>query len=173
MVLLLIMNEVIRLKRRFEYIDIAKGLGILFVVLVHNDLEKISPFFYKLILSFNMPLFLFISGRLFKPEDSFFSLISKRFNSVLKPYIVILFLIFFMTIAFSKVNIDIAAIHLLKSFYSTDKYLDWIPLWFLPHLFLLYLFAYLFYRTFPSSLPKTFKLFPLFVIFGIGVYFVK
>ena len=48
--------------RRVEYVDIAKGIGITLVVMGHNDFALISPFAHKLIYSFHMPMFFFMSG---------------------------------------------------------------------------------------------------------------
>ena len=134
------------MSKRIEYIDIAKGIGILLVVMGHNDFGLVSPFFYKLIYSFHMPLFFFVSGMLFKSEIPFFTLLRRRYQTVLQPYIVIILLIFFMTLSFTKVNFDVAAARLLKAFYANGHYIDWVQLWFLPHLFALNLFAFGFYK---------------------------
>ena len=58
------------ISKRIEYIDIARGIGILLVVMGHNDFSLISPFLFKLIYSFHMPLFFFMSGIFFKPHSS-------------------------------------------------------------------------------------------------------
>lgn len=44
--------------KRVEYIDIAKGIGIILVVMGHNDFALISPFAHKLIYLFYMPMFI-------------------------------------------------------------------------------------------------------------------
>ena len=43
--------------KRVGYVDIAKGIGIILVVMAHNDFALISPFAHKLIYSFHMPMF--------------------------------------------------------------------------------------------------------------------
>jgi fucose 4-O-acetylase-like acetyltransferase len=134
------------MSKRIEYIDIAKGIGILLVVMGHNDFGLVSPFFYKFIYSFHMPLFFFVSGMLFKSEIPFFTMLRRRYQTVLKPYIVITLLIFFMTLSFTKVNFDVAASRLIKAFYANGHYIDWVQLWFLPHLFALNIFAFGFYQ---------------------------
>ncbi len=48
-----------------EYIDIAKGIGILSVILGHCDLGEIQVYFYI----YHLPLFFIISGVLFKNYD--------------------------------------------------------------------------------------------------------
>ncbi|MCD4694754.1 MAG: acyltransferase family protein, partial [Bacteroidales bacterium] len=50
-------------KQRFEWIDIAKGIGILLVVYGHC---QPPPLIEKFVYAFHMPLFFFISGFLFR-----------------------------------------------------------------------------------------------------------
>jgi len=48
---------------RYDYIDIAKGLGILMVVWAHI---MITGWTHQFIYAFHMPLFFLLSGMLFK-----------------------------------------------------------------------------------------------------------
>lgn len=130
--------------KRIGYIDIAKGIGITLVVMGHNDFSLISPFAHKLIYSFHMPMFFFMSGMFFKPVVSFWTFTRRRFDRVLRPFLFILLLIYFMSISFSKVSILVATRRLFKAMYGNGHYLDWVQLWFLPHLFVVSLFAYVF-----------------------------
>jgi fucose 4-O-acetylase-like acetyltransferase len=133
------------MSKRIEYVDIAKGIGILLVVMAHNDFGLVSPFFYKLIYAFHMPLFFFVSGMFFKAEQPFLSLLRRRFDSLLKPYLFTILLIYIMTLSFTKVNLDMATGRVLKALYANGHYIDWVQLWFIPHLFALNVFAFLFY----------------------------
>ena len=137
--------------KRIEYIDIAKGIGILLVVMGHNDFGLVSPFFYKFIYAFHMPLFFFVSGMFFKAEIPFLTLVRRRFETLLKPYIAIILIIYVMTISFTKVNFDTATMRVLKSIYANGHYIDWVQLWFLPHLFVLNIFAFAFYALVKKS----------------------
>jgi len=103
------------LAKRVQYIDIAKGIGIVLVVMGHNDFALISPFAHKLIYSFHMPMFFFMSGMFFRPEVPFWSFLWNRFNRVLKPFFAILLLIYFASISFSKVSLVMATRRLLKA----------------------------------------------------------
>src|SRR5512141_1578919 len=134
------------LQKRVPYVDIAKGIGIILVVMGHNDFALISPFAHKLIYSFHMPMFFFMSGMFFKPNVPFWSFLRNRFNRVLKPFLAILLLIYFASISFSKISLVMATRRLLKAMYANGHYLDWVQLWFLPHLFAVSLFAYLFFK---------------------------
>jgi fucose 4-O-acetylase-like acetyltransferase len=131
---------------RIGYIDIAKSIGILLVVMGHNDFSLISPFFFKLIYSFHMPLFFFMSGIFFKPDLSFLTLVRRRFDSVLRPYIFTILLIFFASISFTRVDFANSTSRLIKALYGNGHYLDWVQLWFLPHLFAVSLFTFLFFQ---------------------------
>jgi fucose 4-O-acetylase-like acetyltransferase len=131
--------------KRIEYIDIARGLGILLVVMGHNDFAVISPLAYKVIYSFHMPLFFFLSGYFINPTVEFWTFFKKRFNSLLKPYFFTLFLIYFVSISFGRIGFQTAIQRIVKSLYGTGYYIDWVQLWFLPHLFAVSLYAYFFY----------------------------
>src|SRR5574342_15210 len=132
---------------RIGYIDIAKGIGIVLVVMGHNDFSLISPFAHKLIYSFHMPMFFFMSGMFFKPDIPFWKFLQQRYNRVLKPFVATILLIYFASISFSKVSMIMAGRRLIKALYSNGYYLDWVQLWFLPHLFVVSLLVYFFLKT--------------------------
>jgi polysaccharide biosynthesis protein PslL len=134
------------MSKRIEYIDIARGIGILLVVMGHNDFAVVSPFLYKLIYSFHMPLFFFLSGYFLNTTIGFWAFVKKRFNSLLKPFFFTIFMIYFMSISFGNIGFDTAIRRIAKSFYGAGHYLDWVQLWFLPHLFAVSLYAYVFYK---------------------------
>jgi len=158
------------LAKRVQYIDIAKGIGIVLVVMGHNDFALISPFAHKLIYSFHMPMFFFMSGMFFRPDVPFWSFLWNRFNRVLKPFFAILLLIYFASISFSKVSLVVATRRLLKAMYGNGHYLDWVQLWFLPHLFVVSLFAYLFFKVVKSNQIYKVRWVILTVIYIAGVF---
>jgi len=133
------------MSKRIEYIDIARGIGILLVVMGHNDFSLVSPFAYKWIYSFHMPLFFFLSGYFLNTSIGFWDFFKKRFNSLIKPYLFTLFLIYFISISFGRIGFETAIIRIIKSLYGTGRYIDWVQLWFLPHLFVVSLYAFVFY----------------------------
>ena len=154
---------------RIGYIDIAKGLGIVLVVMGHNDFALISPLAHKLIYSFHMPMFFFMSGMFFNPDMSFWPFIRRRFDRVLRPFIFTLLLIYFMSISFSKMGILVATRRLLKALYGNGHYIDWVQLWFLPHLFVVSLFAYVFIRLIRRSRLDSLRWIILAIIYLVGV----
>ncbi len=72
--------------QRYEYIDIAKGIGILLVVWAHILLVG-AP--HRVIYAFHMPLFFLISGMLFRREKypDFWTFLKKRAIRLLVPYV--------------------------------------------------------------------------------------
>ncbi|MBM7661608.1 fucose 4-O-acetylase-like acetyltransferase [Bacillus mesophilus] len=67
---------------RLKWMDIAKGIGIILVVLGHS-IPQIAIYIYW----FHMPLFFFLSGYLHKQKGDF---VSKKVASLLVPYVVYL-----------------------------------------------------------------------------------
>ncbi len=132
------------MSKRIEYIDIARGIGILLVVMGHNDFSLVSPFAYQVIYSFHMPLFFFLSGYFINPSIGFWDFVKKRFNSLLKPYLFTIFMIYFVSVSFEKMSFQTAIFRITKSLYGSGYYIDWVQLWFLPHLFVVSLYAYVF-----------------------------
>jgi len=131
--------------KRIGWVDAAKGIGILLVVLGHNQINSSIHLFHLLIYSFHMPLFFTLSGMFLKPEQGFWTLAKRRFISTLRPYLLIIGMIYIIYLFFSTISITDLLPRVLKIvFYSLPNYYDtWMPLWFLPHLFLLSLFAWI------------------------------
>jgi len=79
------------MKKRLDWLDAGKGLGMLLVMLGHAD---IPTFLKTYIYTFHMPLFFFLSGYLFKMEK--FSNLKvffiKRTKSLIFPYLCFSFL---------------------------------------------------------------------------------
>lgn len=159
--------------KRIEYIDIARGIGILLVVLGHNDFGYISLFGHKLIYSFHMPLFFFLSGYFLKTSIPFADFIKKRFNSLLKPYFFTIFLIYFMNVSFEKMGFETAIRRIVKSLYGSGLYIDWVQLWFLPHLFAASLYAFLFFAVFGRWNNRYVRWAALIATLGISSFFLK
>ena len=132
------------MSKRIEYLDIARGIGILLVVLGHNDFEALSVFVHQVIYSFHIPLFFFLSGYFINISIPFFDFFKKRFNSLLKPFLFTIFLIYFTSVSFEKMGFNTAVTRIVKALYGTGHYIDWVQLWFLPELFVVSLYAFLF-----------------------------
>lgn len=79
-------NNCISLER-LDTIDIAKGIGILFVVFAHVNY---TPELLVLIYSFHMPLFFIISGMMFQKEKykTFTAFFKRKVQTLIVPYII-------------------------------------------------------------------------------------
>src|SRR6266508_2205994 len=163
-------GESTSMSKRIEYIDNARGIGILLVVMGHNDFAVISPFAYKVIYSFHMPLFFFLSGYFLNTAVGLWNFFKKRFHSLLKPYFFTIFLIYFVSISFGKMGFQTAIARIIKSLYGAGHYLDWVQLWFLPHLFVVSLFAYFFVHVIRQTRLSQLRWVILTVFYVVGVF---
>jgi polysaccharide biosynthesis protein PslL len=165
--------ESLRPSQRIAYIDIAKGIGILLVVLGHSDLALVSPYLHQLVYSFHIPLFFFLSGIFFNPRTTPGPFLKKRFRAILQPYLFIIFLIFVASISFTNMGIGTALGRFAKSMYGSTEYIWWIPLWFLPSLFVTSLSAYILYRVFLVRIGNRYIRWAiLLAILAIGFFFI-
>lgn len=120
-------------------INVLKALAILLVVSGHLEFSLI-PMFPPY--SFQVVLFFFIAGMLFKKDYSFPVFIKKRLKSLLIPYFIYEFLYLIITIAIAPIcgkywgmSINLKNIFLMP--FLTGHQLDLIsPLWFVPCLFI-------------------------------------
>lgn len=77
------------MNKRLNYIDITRGIAIIFIVLGHALNRSInSIFFTKFLYSFHVVLFFIISGYVFKIKDneSFRQFVKKKFFRIIIPY---------------------------------------------------------------------------------------
>ena len=80
------MKKVDHEKDRIEQMDIARGMGILLVVLGHNHVCASGTAIFLSIYSFHVPLFFFLSGLFHKRQVSLTKDICKRAKKLLLPY---------------------------------------------------------------------------------------
>jgi polysaccharide biosynthesis protein PslL len=125
--------------QRNTTVDIARGIGIILVVLGHNwtVLQERGELF-RVIYSFHLPLFFFLSGLFFRDAEPLGKFALARADALLKPYFVVLVLLgLFMVlnpVATSTSRIAPFA-YFSGVIYATAPTIAWAPLWFLPHLF--------------------------------------
>jgi fucose 4-O-acetylase-like acetyltransferase len=117
--------------RRIDFLDIAKGIGIILVVMGHYVPHSTEPrLLFNWIYSFHMPLFFFISGLLFtdKPANrgGYKSFTIRKIRSLIVPYILFSIIQFILNIIEKEpVGIKGALLH----GWGTN------PLWFIACLF--------------------------------------
>ncbi len=125
-------------KKRLDYLDMAKGIGIFFVALGH--MEDIATGTRVWISSFHMPLFFLISGILMAVKDDpakdFREAVSKRFRGIIIPYLWFSLSYFIIDIGNLNVvhNIDLHTF--IVDTIDSATFYGMSVLWFLPALFL-------------------------------------
>ena len=146
---------------RVEYVDVAKGIGIVLVVLGHNQIKATLPALTSFIYTFHMPMFFLLSGMFFRPTVRFFDLLRRRFHTILQPYLVIIILMYAAAFLFSELDLSIILSRMAKAAYASGYWLDWAQLWFLPALFAVNIFAWLFFKLIYGRLPALWMRLPL------------
>ena len=171
---------------RNSTIDIAKGLGIILVVLGHSQIVLTrSPELYRIIFSFHLPLFFFLSGVFLRNSDNFWRFLRKRANVLLKPYFSVLGTIGIYLFILRYIPVKNYFIYVLYATGSTIEAISketliplWFlphltPLWFLPHLFITLVFSYLVLKLSQRLPQHSLARIVLYVtIFSLGVIFV-
>ena len=76
------------IKQRYDFVDMAKGYGMLFIMIGHLGITKLHDLFYfqVWIYSFHIPLFFFLSGFLFKPDVTVKRFALSKLRSIVIPY---------------------------------------------------------------------------------------
>ncbi|MFW2488462.1 acyltransferase family protein [Clostridium chromiireducens] len=129
--------------KRDYFIDLAKGFGILLVILGHTHHIPFQGYIY----SFHMPLFFFIAGYLFNNEKyyntSMLEFLKSKFKSIIIPYFTmstICYIIFiliptlknFITKGFLDIKLlERYLIGIVYSIGTTDWLPNCSPIWFL------------------------------------------
>ena len=171
------MAELALKKERIDWIDIAKGIGIILVVLGHLNVDgQINRLF---IYCFHMPLFFFISGIVFNIKGvEFKEFLIKRIKSLYLPYVVFLSADYFINFGITVVKKGLS-LSQIKDFIvcfvenitglnvPPIGYAMNTPIWFLCALFFSEIFFY-----FIIKIPKKILLF-IFPIGIIGSHFIR
>ena len=119
--------------KRIHWIDIAKGIGIIFVVLGHC---QISQKLLHVITYFHMPLFFFLAGYVFRPgEQTFSEFFKKRVRSILVPYAFFLLLSILASMCRNLIGQEITIQETFDGLLSAGSVESNRPLWFLRSIF--------------------------------------
>jgi polysaccharide biosynthesis protein PslL len=149
-------------------VDIVKGLGILSVILCHNwilfhNRGELS----NIVFSVHMPLFVFLSGLFFRPTHTIDHVISSKFSSLLKPFFVVLLLNYFFHVVTNPHYPY--KLELLNIVYASGGTVSWTPLWFLSHIFIVFIAAWcLHYYVLRKLTHNVYKWVLLLLIFWVG-----
>ncbi len=148
---------------RSRVIDAMKGIAILLVVLGHT--WALAPFeeFNRVILTFDLPVFLFVAGVFLRPGGSTFGFALSKADAILKPYAVALLA---LGLWWGSLN----ATYVGDVLYGIGPSVvwPWVPVWFLPHLFVTLVLCFLLLRLVRA--PSRIWYLPLAVVLiGLGV----
>ncbi|MCJ7960220.1 MAG: acyltransferase family protein [Pseudomonas sp.] len=132
------------MKHRWIQMDIARGIGILVIVFAHSWFVATSPdLLYPILASFILPLFFFLSGVLFKPEQPFVEMAMRKADGLLKPF-------FFTMLVYVIVRALLRGQPLLPDIggvlYASVDTIPWQAMWFLPHFWVAILFSWVMLR---------------------------
>lgn len=130
--------------KRIEYIDIAKGLLILLVVIGHVQQNEPFTLLKQFIYTFHMPAFFIISGILFDKSRTankkFFPYVKKKIYTLIIPYFffeILSGIVFYMAYSGNYSNIKGIIVN------AITMECNLTPDWFLPTLFIVDVMAYI------------------------------
>lgn len=154
------------MQQRIEWIDIAKGLGMLLVIAGHTVSLRYSYPLY----AFHMPLFFFLSGLVFKDKnEGFWTFVKSRTNTLIKPWAVMLFISFMVCLAIPEWREQLALKPIIADFYTANtNTLQNSSLWYLVcFYFVLILFYFL------NKVRRTHTIVCLFALLAIAILWIK
>lgn len=134
--------------KRIEWIDLAKGIGIIFLIYGHIADDYLTMWIY----SFHIPLFFFISGYLFNPQKSAKEFFFSKCKGLLIPYI-------FLGLPMILPNLKYFSLgFLLEKFIIQERM---FPLWYVASLFLQLVIAYIIINAIKMKWLQSFMFFGL------------
>ena len=141
----------IKKSQRNAYIDVARGIGIILLVLGH--IVTADTYIFNWIYSFHMPLFFFLSGMVVneKNMNDFSAYIKKKNKTRLLPYFAITALGLIICMIIPQYRKDAIELGLTSHIINIFLYLRpaWLyigQVWFLPALFWSEIYFFVFYK---------------------------
>ena len=117
-------------KKRIEFIDLAKGVCILLVVLYHSGIDV------NCLISLRMPLYFVLSGMFFKMYGGFGDLLIRKINKLLVPFLFFYlgaYVLFYFLSLFAPSLLITQSKGIMDVFSQRELFND--PIWFLLCLF--------------------------------------
>lgn len=88
-------------KQRIDWIDMAKGYGIIFVLIGHCDMPIVTDYIY----AFHIPLFFFLSGYVFKRKSDLYPFLLNKIKRMVIPYFCLCIPMIFFDLYFGNRNV--------------------------------------------------------------------
>lgn len=119
---------------RIQWVDVAKGWGIIFVIYGHVANDFLSTWLY----TFHVPLFFFLSGLFFNPTKNPTDFCHSKVKGLLLPYVMLGIPIFLINLHFGYDPIELLKGYIIQERAST--------LWFIAALFMQFVIVYVLYK---------------------------
>lgn len=151
---------------RIEWIDIAKGIGIILVIIGHTFcLGYIYPLY-----AFHMPLFFFLSGLLFRDKrEGFLSFFKSKTTAIIRPWFVILLISLFVCLAIPQWRNEMTLDKVISDLYTANtNVFQNSSLWYLVCFYFVLLLFY-----FVNKIKINVIVLLLFVILAICLLWIK
>ncbi len=154
------------MENRIEWIDIAKGIGIILVIAGHSFYLGYSYPLY----AFHMPLFFFLSGLLFKDKKEGFGVFFKsKTKSLMRPWLIILFFSFLVCLAIPQWRNEITLKAVLSDLYTANtNVFQNSSLWYLVCFYFMLLIFF-----FVKRIKRTTLFTIVFIAFAVGLLWIR
>lgn len=155
---------------RLPFIDIAKGLGIVLIVLGHNKMFTFRfPDAADFLTAFRLPFFFFMAGVTFSVgTKSLRQVAVQRADAWLKPLFVVVGAMGLFEVFRGETSLENV---LLGMVYPAGFTITPIPLWFLAHLWLLYIFCTMLLRADRRLFHTPVRRVLLLIVLAVSGYF--
>lgn len=132
------------MKKRIGYIDMAKGLAIILVIIGHSSFVPNNA---KLLLyAFHIPLFFFLSGFTLnvRKYETFSGYFLNKWKSLVVPFFLLNIFVFLfqLFVMYPDQVLSFNILHFIKQLLISDRLHIYFQLWFLNVLFLAHVFSY-------------------------------
>lgn len=128
--------NLIKREERIEYIDLMKGICIILIILLHNNI-LFTDNVNDMLKNMRIPLYFTLSGLFYKEYNGFYDFITRKFNKLIIPFI------FFSYFPFALCelgnNYERSIVSYLFMGIEPYNY----PLWFLRSLFITYILYFI------------------------------
>ena len=160
------------MKQRVDYIDIAKGLGMLAIIWGHLTN---SGWHYNLVYSFHIPLFFFLSGLVFnsKKHTDFKAYVKGRIKRLFIPYVIYSIITWALWVGFlfythkaAETDIYAPLLQTIIAQGSGGFLVHNVALWFIPCLFCVEVMYF-----FIGKLDKVWAFFVSCTVAGLSMFF--
>lgn len=155
-------------KKHIEWIDIAKGIGVLLVIVGHTFfLGIVAPLY-----TFHLPLFFLLSGLVFNEEKyrSKLLLLKTKAKSLLRPWLVLLLISFCICLLIPEWRENLSWKEMLKELYTTNtNNIQNSSLWYFVCLYMMFVLYALVGGRIRSARTKVWFL----IVFSVSILFIK